>query len=155
MPSQLKPRLNEDRIPNFARPRMLFTEWRQDGWLTGSLGESAACQSHLFLYPATRKRDPLLWEHSQLDIPWDEYKSFKGLHVELDNRPHCVPWQSSTTHIVRNSLRPVSQWASQRNGNTKHDDKDLKDQCFQSNNLQVSQRVGKNYIQHPIPEISI
>lgn len=95
------------------------------------------------LGPCHRKMSPSLIRTLQLDIPWGEYKYFKGLHVELDNGPHYALGIKHYLYCNENPLQPAHQWASQRHGNTKHEDKDVKDQCFSSNNLQASQCVGK------------
>lgn len=108
--------LNEDglSLPHFVRPTMLSVESRQDGWLTGPSGESTTCQSPLFV-TAPQDNGTFSWEHSQLDRLWDEHKSFKGFHVELDNRPHCVLRGNEVLLTYReNSLRPGASWEARK-----------------------------------------
>ena len=81
--------------PHFARPRMLSVEWRQDGCFTGSLGGSTVCHSHLFWYTASLMRTLTTW----YTLRW--IQSFKGLHVEWDNRPHYVLWHKASLTVWR------------------------------------------------------
>lgn len=86
--------------------------WKADkmaGWLARQ-GRALHARALCFV-TAPQDNGTFSWEHSQLDRLWDEHKSFKGFHVELDNRPHCVLRGNEVLLTYReNSLRPGASW---------------------------------------------